>query len=390
MTSKLAVVRVSHLDSSDQAVVVKGFDNMMNALRRMLAEVELSRFVQSRRRWSCLLVVCLLLGSSVGAQEKKDKEKTGEDKTIASPADGWPLKLTYYRSNNGKDAAVVVLLHMKNESRLVWTAPNGFAEQLHSRGFAVVAVDLRKHGQSKPGAEDDDSKKGASEKDKKKSTSTGDLKPADYQLMVRDMEGIKRFIFEEHQKGNLNMRKMAIVAPTMSAAIAISFASADWQKAPYDDAPTAAARTPRGQDVQAMIFLSPETILPGVLAHQVAPTLKATPMAALVLVGKTDPEKDQAKKLFQLLGGDPSKTAAAKKTTDSKKSAKDKDADKDAEKKTEERLFYAELNTKLRGTDLLGKNLKVEDAMLNFLRDHLQSLKGPAYEWRDRQSRLTE
>ncbi len=343
--------------------------------------------------WGLLAVWTICFGSVAVAQDKKDKEKPVDDKTIQSPApDGWPLRLTYYRSPEGKEAAVVVLLHMKGESRLTWTAPKGFAEQLHAKGFAVIAVDLRKHGQSKPGAEDDDPKKAASsEKDKaKKSSGGGDLKPADYVLMVRDMDGIKKFIFEEHQKGNLNMRKTAIIAPTMSAAIAITFVAADWAKAPYEDAPNLAMKTPRGQDVQAMIFLSPETTLPQVPAHLVAGQLKATPMAAFVVVGKTDShDKGQAKKLFLLLGGDPAKTETPKKKAEPKKVAKEKEKEieKGSEKKNDERFFYGELNTALRGTDLLGKNLKVEEAMIGFLEDHVKALKGPAYEWRDRQRR---
>lgn len=350
-------------------------------------------------RWG-LLVLCAFGFSSLAVgQDKKKEEKPVEDKTIQSPADGWPLKLTYYRSSEGKEAAAVVLLHMKGESRLTWTAPKGFAEQLHAKGFAVIAVDLRKHGQSKPGAEDDDPKKAAApDKDKAKKAAGGsDLKPTDYPLMVRDMDGVKKFIFEEHQKGNLNMRKTAIVAPTMSAAIAITFAAADWAKVPYDDAPNLAAKTPRGQDIQAMIFLSPETTLPQVPAHQIAGQLKSTPMAAFVVVGGSDTQdKDQAKKLFQLLGGDPAKTETPKKKAetkpDPKKAAKDKEAEKSGvDKKNEERFFYGELKgVKLRGTDLLGTPLKIEGAMIGFLEDHVRSLKGPVYEWRDRQSRLTE
>ncbi len=337
------------------------------------------------RGWGWLAIFVMMLGTSLPAQDK-NKEKGGPElRTVLSPADGWPLKLTYYRSAAGKESPVVILLHMKGESRLIWTAPNGFAQKLNDSGFAVIALDMRKHGLSKPGAEDDDPKA-------KKSSPGSELKPADYPLMVRDMEGVKKLIFEEHQKGHLNMRKTAIVAPTMSAAIAITFAAADWQKAPWDDAATLNLKTPRGQDVQAILFLSPETSLPGVPAHQVAPHLKGRPMAAFVVVGGSDSQdKDQAKKLFQQLGGDPAKTEAPKKKTETKKGAKEKDSDKAAEKKNDDRFFYADLKgVKLRGTDLLGQNLKIEEAMLSFLEDHLKALKGPDYEWRDRQSKLND
>jgi pimeloyl-ACP methyl ester carboxylesterase len=350
-------------------------------------------------RWLILLACCSLFAvSSAVAQEKQ--EKVIDDKLIPSLADGWPLKLTYYKSNVGKEAPVVLLMHMKGESRLVWSAPlantqppMGFAEQLHGKGFAVVAVDLRKHGQSKPGAETDDTKKAApTDKEKTKKSAGGvDLKPADYLLMVRDMDSVKRFIYEEHQKGNLNMRKMAIVAPGMSAAIGITFAAADWQKAPWDDAATPAGRTPRGQDVQAMVFLSPETTLAGVPAHQVAPRFKeiGVPMASLIMVGKTDPQdKGQSATLFKQLGGDPAKTAESKKTAEPKKTSKEKEKEKEAEKENKERLFYIPLNAKLRGTELLGKKLGIEEAIIGFLQDHVQMLKGPEYEWRDRKSKL--
>lgn len=345
-----------------------------------------------RAGWMSFLLL-LAVASIAPAQDTK-KEKDIESKALVA-ADGWPLRLTYYRSTLGKEAAVVVLLHAKGESRLVWTAPKvGFAEQLHAKGFAVIALDMRKHGQSKPGAEEDDPKKPvATDKDKSaKKSAAADLKPSDYVGMVADLEAVKKFIFEEHQKGALNMRKMAIVAPAMSASVALVFTANDWAKKPYDDASTPAARTPRGQDVQALVMLSPETNVPQLQAFQVAPAMKATPIAALVIVGRTDPQDKDAKKLFQQLGGDPAKIAAPKKEKTEPKKAKDKEKDADTKKDKDEdqRLYFVDPNTKLRGTDLFGKKLGVEEVVTGFLSKHVQELKGPFYEWRDRQSRLTE
>ncbi len=336
------------------------------------------------------LLTCVALltivPNAMAQDTKKAGGKEGESKSLFA-VDGWPLKLTYYKSTEGKEAAVVVLLHPKGESRLAWTAPGGFAEQLNSKGFAVIALDFRKHGQSKPGADDDDTKKASSsDKDKKKS-SANELKSGDYLGMVADLEAVKKFIFEEHQKGTLNMRKTSIVAPEMSAAVSLVFAVNDWNKKPYDDSATASGRTPRGQDIQALVLISPETNVPGLQAHQVVPTLKATPLAALIVVGKTDShDKDQAKKLFQQLGGDSSKLAAPKKT----EAKKGKEKEAEAKKDESQRLYYVDPPTKLRGTDLFGKKLGVEEVMLGFLTKHVQELKGPVYEWRDRQSRLTE
>lgn len=347
-------------------------------------------FRRNMIRWLGVFAVGALLGmaQTASAQDSK-KEKPIDDKVIQS-ADGWPLKLTYYKSTEGKEAAVVVLLHGKGDNRLVWTAPKGFAETLHSKGFAVIALDLRKHGESKPGGDDSDA---ASKKEKEKSakkSSNSDLKPVDYPAMVADLEAVKRFIYEEHEQKNLNMRKLAIVAPEMSAAIAITYAVADWAKNPFDDASTPIARTPRGQDVQALVLLSPETNLPGVLSTQVAGALKSTPLAALVVVSKGDSQdKDQAKKIFVQLGGDAAKTAPATKKAEPKKGKeKEKDTEKEKEKNDKQRHFLVELPGKLRGTELIGKKLVTEDVMLNFLKEQVQDRKGTFYEWRDRKSRL--
>ena len=351
------------------------------AMCAMLREF-IARFV------NLLLISTLLAGSAVKAQDNK-KDKEVEDKTVYA-VDGWPLKLTYYKSTKGKDAAVVVLLHPKKESRMVWTAKGGFAETLHTNGFAVIALDLRKHGQSKDrdGTEEDTPKSTTDKEKSSKKSTGGDLKPGDYVGMVADVEAVKKFIFEEHQKGHLNMRKTAIVAPAMSAAIAVAFTANDWAKKPYDDAPTLAARTPRGQDVQALVLLSPDSALPGVLAHQIAPGLRSLPISSLVVVGKNDPDdKKQAEKLFQQLGGDPAKIGSAKKSDAKKEKVKEKDADPKDEK---QRHYYIPLEAKLRGTELLGKKLGLEEAMTTFLKENLQELKGPFYEWRERQSRLVD
>ena len=100
------------------------------------------------------LAVLVLLAFSVSATSslwaQQTDDKTGkEEKTLSSLKDGWPIHVTYYPSRLKKNSAVVVLLHMRGGNRLVWTRKGGMAEMLQNQGFAVIAVDLRKHGQSK-------------------------------------------------------------------------------------------------------------------------------------------------------------------------------------------------------------------------------------------------
>ena len=76
-------------------------------------------------------------------------------------------------------------------------------------------------------------------------------------MVDSDLEAVKKFIQKEHQSKKLNMRKAAIVGAGFSVAVAAVFAAADWNKEPYDDAPSDDMKTPRGQDVRVLVFLSP-------------------------------------------------------------------------------------------------------------------------------------
>jgi pimeloyl-ACP methyl ester carboxylesterase len=300
--------------------------------------------------------VLALPAGGVSAQPPAKKNLRAEEKTLVTKM-GISLKITYFPSNAGEEAPVAVLLHGKAGNRLVW---KDFAVLLQQNDFAVVTVDLSGHGESgtrfpKPAASGG------------KKAETGTLRPAEYQAMVADdLEAVKKFLFDEHQKKLLNMTKLAIAAADFSSAVAIVFADRDWQKLPYDDAATLEAKTPRGQDVRALILLSPEEQVPGLNAAPSLSRLRAVGMQAMVGVAKGDRlDKGSAKKIHDLL--------APKKV----------DGDK-------QYVYFVEYEGKLRGTDLFNRELnpdapKVEANMYNFLDKHVKQLPFP---WRDRRSRI--
>ena len=97
-------------------------------------------------------------------------------------------------------------------NQLIWEKT---AETLRAKGFAVVTVDLRKHGKSLPEGD----------------VASTRLNRTDYQLMVaEDLELVKRFLMDEHHAHKLNIRKLGIVAMGMSAPVALTFAGNDWLK----------------------------------------------------------------------------------------------------------------------------------------------------------------
>lgn len=312
------------------------------------------RFLRRRvRLLSIVLAVALCavpLSGRAAAQRKAARKGKVVDKVLSAKGNA-AIAITYYQSTLGKDAPVVILLPMKGGNRLVWKT-KGLAPLLQKFGYAVIAVDLRKQGESTVNG-----MKG------------GALRIQDYRAMVAfDLEAVKDFILEEHHAKRLNIRKTAIVSAGMSSPVAAVFAYRDWLKKPYADAPTLAARTPRGQDIRALVFLSPSDSAPGLTGRSfnvgVAYHNLGAPLfnvAVLVGFGKgdvVDRGGKQARGVFKRISAFP---------------------------RTDSRMYFKEYNTKLRGTDMLGKRLKVETNIINFLEKHLKKLPD---QWKDRHSRL--
>ena len=264
--------------------------------------------------------------------------------------DGWTVHFTYWNVHEEEDTPIVVLLHGRNENRLVWTARQT-APFLSTKGYAVIAVDLRKHGETK------------APENAPPAARSSRITKFDYTAMVAlDLEAIKKFIYSEHQDKKLNMRKLALVGSDISTVLAMNYAQLDWAKKPFDDAPTLATRTPRGQDVQAIVLLSPMESLSGLSVITPIRFLRNTGMAALIMYGSSSTERRTATKIYSQLGGD-------------------------QQDEETQRLYKQQFEIKLQGTGLLGQKIGTENLLLGFLKKHVMDLEIP---WKDRKSRLAK
>lgn len=316
-------------------------------------------------------LMCIVLSPGLlRAQGKEDDAEAMEPRAPNPPIvtkEGLPLSAMYWPSKSKSQGGVVVLLHGLNGNQLDW---GKLPTQLQDQGHAVIAVDLRGHGQStgKQGGLGNDAvetkAKGKAKpkgKPAKAAVEANSLKARDFQLMVTsDMKAVKQFIFQEHQKQNLNMNKMAIVGAGLGAAVALKFAEMDWLEPPYEDGPEG-NKTPRGQDVRALVLLTPDSEVAGLPLPEPVKALRVPQLqvAMFFAVGNKDKQdKGQTKKLFD---------QAMVPETNMK------------------RMYFRDYNSAGRGCGLLGKNLQVEQNIANFLTEHLSNLNSP---WRDRESRV--
>ena len=316
------------------------------------------------------LVGLLFVASSEFTRARAADPPAGSTPRVLQTDDDWQIYITYFpapgdREAFTKEAPVVILLHGDKQVRLVYEGPHGLASRLQKQGCAVVTVDLRKHGQSTNVAQGG----GTSSSGK---TTEATIQAADYRNMVDfDLEAVKKFIQQQHQAKKLNMRKLGIVAAGSSAVVAAAFAAADWNKEPYDDAAAEDMKTPRGQDVRAIVFLSPPSRVKGLSLTEALNEIRNPDwnIAFLTIYGKAN--KTDAKDA----------QALNKRLVGSKAS---KDPSKDP---TKDRIYLRDINVPSRGTDLLGmREIDTEGAIIKFFKLHLFDLRDS--EWRDRQSRL--
>lgn len=322
------------------------------------------------RRWAVALVVGLL-GLLIGtpsenaawgqapanpqrvtppksASSKKKEELPAPKDLMILTGDGVELNVTYYASLKGKDAVPVILLHMLKGSRADYA---GLGLYLQQQGHAVLAVDLRGHGGSTEWANSDNAIK------------LDTMRPDDYRRMVTmDMEACKAFLMQKNNAGELNIEKLCVVGAELGAAVAMEWARMDWSWPPL-------ATVKQGQDVKALVLLSPKWTVEGLQLKDAlgSPAVRET-LNVMILVGKDDPDAfREAKRLEQSF----------------KRYHPEPPREKAAEKKT---FFFGSLATKLQGTKLLEvQGLKTEAHIAQFI--DLRLVKKP-FPWRERTTGL--
>lgn len=164
--------------------------------------------------------------------------------------DGIQLKGTFFPgparagSMQGKQTTPVILLHDFKSSRAVFTP---LIDALQSGGgdgpfFAVMAVDLRAHGESVTQQLPDGSQAAL---DASKLSKEGLAAMA-----TLDMEAVRSFLVDKNDAGELNLNKLCIVGSGMGASVATNWAAQDWAAPPL-------AVGKQGQDAKALVLVSP-------------------------------------------------------------------------------------------------------------------------------------
>jgi len=259
--------------------------------------------------------------------------------------DGVILKATYLPGTRGKDTVPIILLHGYQGSRNDYA---GFARFLQMQGHAVVVPDLRGHGDS------------VEVKNETRKLEASTMPVIHFPRMVTvDMEKVKSFLMEKNNAGELNIEKLCVVGSRMGAVVATVWALQDWS---WPKLP----RLKQGQDVKALVLISPEwsfrTLKVGNLFRN--PDI-ANSLSVLIIDGNKSKSLGDAKRIytmFERLRPDP-----------------DDPKDRDLFIKTDRR-------TSLQGTELLNEpTFRIGPLIEQFLKLRLVN---QSYPWTNRQSPL--
>lgn len=287
-----------------------------------------------------------------GPASKGPKLPEPEDVSLETK-DGVALKATYYPGTAKKETVPLIMLHGLGGQRGEY---HRLALFLQTLGHASIVPDLRGHGQSKLQKVDGVTR----------TLEADNLTRRDLEAMLQDVEVCKKFLLDKNNEGELNIELLCVVGAEFGSIIAARWAAYDWS---VRNLPA----YKQGQDVKALVFLSPVQAMKAVsmreaLAH---PALQKL-LSVLVIVGADDSKGlSEARKIHGLLHGHRPKPPA----------------DREEALKVQDLFLIDNVPTNLSGTRLLGRGLRVEENIARFLDLRLVARKAD-FPWQERRSPL--
>jgi hypothetical protein len=192
--------------------------------------------------------------------------------------DGTPLAASYYPSRLGNGAPVVMLIHEMGRSRKDFEDPiqdlkgQGLAVHLQGLGFAVFSIDLRWQGQNPRRA----------------------LNATERPKLIEDLQAGFFFLVDRHNRGDLNLAKLGVVALGDGANLAVAWALQPGAAVTIEGRPT---------NLSGLALVSPNPEGFGHVFRQGMTTLTSQVPLLLVAGDKDNPSKDTLQSVRNVVQG---------------------------------------------------------------------------------------
>ncbi len=250
-----------------------------------------------RSRFGSLVWVVVVFATVVPAAVAQRGRAGRTEPVKVQTRDGVELSATYYPSPNAKDPTLgkqvtpVVLLHDEKDTQGMFSS---LAAALQSAGqkpnepsFAVMTVDLRGHGAST---------RQTAPNGQTRQLDAAKLNRNDILAMSLDMEAVRGFLVGKNDAGELNLNKLCLVGVGFGATVAVNWAEKDWSAPPL-------LIGKQGQDVKALVLISPQWKYRGIMLNQALRLAALKKGAAWMLIyGEQDPDQAaDARRIYRQL-----------------------------------------------------------------------------------------
>ncbi len=226
-------------------------------------------------------IVVLLISSNARGQSTKKKEPPKPRPVTLKTKDGIKLRAFYFPSDQEKDAIPVLLVHEWEGQASPYVR---LVVALRDAGCAVLALEYRGHGGSREYVD----RRGEVKKFNLATMSKADVA----NIISRDMEEAKEFLKKENNDGKLNLNALVVVGVREGCVIAANWAARDWSFA------TVGSRK-RGQDVKALVMISPKKLAKGIPMDPVLTNAAVMALPIMFIAGSESPDADDTDRIVK-------------------------------------------------------------------------------------------
>ncbi len=226
-------------------------------------------------------VAMVLMAANASGQAAKKSELPKPRPLELKTKDGLRLRAFYFPSNKQKEAIPVILVH---EWQGQASPYHPLFIELHKVGCAVLAVEYRGHGGSRVYIDN---------KGNEQEFNTATMSKADVvNIITKDLEAAKDFLKKENNDGKLNLNALVMVGVREGCVIAANWAARDWSFAPV-------GALKRGQDVKALVLISPKKLVKGVTIDPVLVNPAILMLPIMVVSGSQSSDAGDADRIIK-------------------------------------------------------------------------------------------
>ncbi len=241
---------------------------------------------QHRRIFMVLVYLASIVVAATAMGQKAKPDPKLKPRTVTlKTKDGIELRAFYFPSEKGKEAQTVLLVHEWQGQ----ASPYGpLVLALSKAGCAVLVPDYRGHG---------DSKEFINARGEKDQFDLARMSRQDVEAIVTfDLETAKGFLKTENNEGLLNLNALVVIGVREGCVLGAQWAKRDW------GFPSVGSQK-QGQDVKALVLISPEKQFKGIPIDPAIndPNLIRLPM--MIVAGAESPEAAEARRLAKRVEG---------------------------------------------------------------------------------------